>query len=56
LKKKKNLGILDFAKIENLSKGNWKINNIYLQFIKREKKEDNENMGRTHVIIILNSI
>jgi hypothetical protein len=39
LKKKKNLGILDFAKIENLSKGNWKINNIYLQFIKKEKKK-----------------
>jgi hypothetical protein len=39
LKKKKNLGILDFAKIGNLSKGNWKINNIYLQIIKREKKK-----------------
>jgi hypothetical protein len=39
LKKKKNLGILDFAKIENLSKGNWKINNIYLEIIKREKKK-----------------
>lgn len=47
---------MDFAKIGNLSKGNWKIKNIYLQFIKKEKKEVNENMGRTHFIIILNSI